>query len=198
MRIAILGGSFDPPHLGHHLLTTQIRIHFAIDQVWLMPCYTHPFLKQLSPAKHRLAMTTLIETELLKVSDLEVKKQDTSYSIDTLRLLKQTFPFYSFLWIIGSDQIRDFPKWKDWQAIVEQFGLIIYPRGTSIQMIPSAIRHYLHLQSIPRTIFYPKAPLQTSTISSTAIRQRIRNKQPITDLVTPEVAAYIMKRKLYE
>jgi nicotinate-nucleotide adenylyltransferase len=198
MQIAVLGGSFDPPHLGHTLLADQISKHFPIDEVWLMPCYQHPFNKQLSPAKHRLAMTMMLETDKLKVSTVEIQKQNMSYSIDTLTLLQKTFPAHSFLWIIGSDQIKDFPKWKNWQKIIREFGLLVYPRDIAVATIPDLLKKSLHLPTIPPTILYPEKPLQTFPISSTQIRELIKQKQAITDLVTPKVAAYIIKQKLYE
>ena len=198
MRIALLGGSFDPPHKGHLLLAEQIRRLLPIDEVWLIPCYKHPFGKQLSPEKHRLTMTRLLENTLIKVSDVEITKKDISYSIDTLRLLQQLYPSHSFFFIIGSDQIRDFPKWKEWQAIINEFGLVIYPRNIDTTTIPALVKQTFHMHTIPKTVLYPKETLQTSRISSTEIRTRIKNNQSITGLVTPAVAAYIMKQRLYE
>src|SRR3989344_6583435 len=115
MNIAILGGSFDPPHNGHRAIAGEIKKQLGLDHVLLMPCYQHPFRKSLSQALDRLAMTKLLENDDIKISDFEVKQQTISYSVDTLTTLSEMFPQDTFSWILGSDQLIDFPKWKNWQ-----------------------------------------------------------------------------------
>nr|MBP9719374.1 adenylyltransferase/cytidyltransferase family protein [Candidatus Levybacteria bacterium] len=92
MKIAILGGSFDPPHVGHLLVAQQIKRLLNIDQVWLMPTYSHPFNKSLSTSAHRLAMVKLLEDDTIKASSFEIQKKGVSYTIDTLKALTKEHP----------------------------------------------------------------------------------------------------------
>ena len=139
MNIAILGGSFDPPHNGHLFVAKQMLKNKNCDKVILMPVFKHPFGKLLTDPEHRLAMTRLLEDKNIEVSDFEIKRKKISYSIDTLNALKKLAPHDDFVWVIGKDQIGDFEKWKNWREIKEEFGLIVVPR-TPIDVSSSEIR----------------------------------------------------------
>ena len=132
MKIAVLGGSFDPPHNGHLFAAKSLLKQRLCQKIILVPCLRHPFGKKLSKAAHRLAMTRLFENENIEVSDIEMLREETSYTIDTLNALKTQFPKDYFVWIIGSDQVKDFKKWKGWKEIKEKFGLIVVPRKVDI------------------------------------------------------------------
>src|SRR5438477_12504705 len=113
MKIAILGGSFDPPHLGHVLIAEQVKEFLKIDQVWLMPLYQknmqdEVFHKNLTAVSHRLGMTKLFKNHFIKVSDYEIEQNKTSYSYETLQGLQKLHPDDEFYWILGSDQLKDF------------------------------------------------------------------------------------------
>jgi nicotinate-nucleotide adenylyltransferase len=199
MKIAILGGSFDPPHIGHLLVAQQVKKLLNIDQVWLMPTYSHPFQKSLIPAKHRLAMIQLLEDTTIKASDFEIQKQGVSYTIDTLKNLNNTFPQHSFYWISGSDQIQEFPKWKNWQELITTYKIIIYARNQDKPMIEQQLKAILKTETIPQTLFIlPTHDLPTITISSSSIRERIKQNQSIRGLVPKRVEEYIHEHKLYE
>lgn len=166
MKIAILGGSFDPPHIGHFLVAKQVLIDYPIDQVWLIPCFLHAFSKKLTIVDHRLNMTRLIKTKNIKVSTYEIEKGGVSLSIETLKGLSKLYPQHKFSWIIGSDQVKDFTKWEGWQDLINIYGLIIAKR------IPN--------------------------ISSTLIRNNIKQGKSISKLVPKKVEEYIKKHKLYK
>lgn len=196
MRIAILGGSFDPPHNGHRAIACEIKKQLGFDQVLLMPCYQHPFRKSLSQALDRLAMTRLLEGEHIKVSDFEVKQQTISYSIDTLNTFSAIFPNDTFSWILGSDQLIDFPKWKNWQAIIQQYGLIIVPRKMTIAETEQLAEKSLKL-SLPATISFIDST-EIPPVSSTSIREKVKNNESIEALVPKTVEEYIIKQQLYK
>ena len=139
MNVAILGGSFDPPHNGHLFVAKQMLRNKNCDKIILTPVFKHPFGKPLTDPKHRLAMARLLKEKNIEISDIEIKRKEISYSIDTLNALKKLFPKDDFVWIIGKDQIRDFEKWKDWREIKKKFGLIIIPR-TPIDISSSEVR----------------------------------------------------------
>ncbi len=198
MNIAILGGSFDPPHLGHLWVAQQVKELMNMDEVWLMPCGSHPFNKTLSPSLHRFAMTQSLENKFIHVSDFEVKHLGASYTIDTLRSLSKLYPQHTFSWCIGSDQLESFPKWKDWQQIIEEFRLIIFPRGTNGSDLKQKTLDSLSLTTIPNSIsILDNEKAIFTNLSSTLIKERLSQGKNIDYLVSPEVKEYIVKNGLY-
>jgi nicotinate-nucleotide adenylyltransferase len=204
MKIAILGGSFDPPHLGHLLIAEQIIEYAGVDQVWLMPNYSttshhEVFQKHLSPAEDRLAMTKLLINDQIKVSDFELKHNKESLTITTLRELSRKHPEHIFYWVTGSDKLDTFNLYDDWQEIIWKYHLIIFPREHMLWHLEERVKEALQLQKIPENVIVlHDKNLILSNISSTAIRERIRKGLSIDFLVTPKVAEYIKKNKLYK
>jgi nicotinate (nicotinamide) nucleotide adenylyltransferase len=198
MKIAILGGSFDPPHVGHLLVAQQIKKLLNIDQVWLMPAFSHPFQKQLLPAKHRLTMVKLLEDEQVKVSDFEITKKGVSYTVNTLQILSKLYEQHTFFWIIGSDQIEDFPKWKDWEEIVNKYHVIVYARGESPKDLEEKIKVSWGLFTVPSHVHIADTKdLLISPVSSTTVRELRRKNLPIRGLVPKKVEEYIIENNLY-
>jgi nicotinate-nucleotide adenylyltransferase len=198
MRIAILGGSFDPPHLGHLLIARQVQEFLTMDQVWLMPAFHHPFNRNLSDVQTRLTLTKLLETETIKVSDFEIKYNHTSYTIDTLNKLKEHYPKDTFYWITGSDQLEHFQKYKDWQDIVSKHNLIIFPREWMLSHLEDIVREKLMLKTIPENVIVlQNKDLITTNISSTKIRDRLKEGLPIHYLVPDGVEEFIREKNLY-
>ena len=197
MKIAVLGGSFDPPHVGHLLVAQTVKKLLNIDHVWLMPIYTHPFSKPLSPAKDRLTMVELMKDDVLAASDFAIQKKLT-HPIDILKNLTQTYSQHSFYWISGSDQIKNYPKWKNWPELITAHKLIIYPRSDERKTIERAIIQTLGIKEIPQNllIFDPK-DLPTMDISSITIQEKIKQNEPIRGLVTKKVELYIKENRLY-
>ncbi|MDP2637981.1 MAG: nicotinate (nicotinamide) nucleotide adenylyltransferase [Candidatus Levybacteria bacterium] len=197
MNIAILGGSFDPPHSGHVVAVKRLIKLFNFDQVWLMPCYQHPFNKKLSHPSKRLEMAKHLENEKIKASDFELERRSTSYTIDTLSALKAQYPNDHFSWIIGSDQIKNFTKWKNWQEIIDKFKLIIIPR-TNFRKAKEMLKDIVKSITYPKNIvFIDKGKFSPIYISSTKIRQRVKEERSIKNLVPKKVEEYIIKHRLY-
>lgn len=196
MNIAILGSSFDPPHNGHLTIANNVLRSRIADRIILMPVNIHPFAKKLTPAVHRLKMAKLLEGKPrtssvqgknIEVSDLELKKKSTSYSIDTLEALQKKFPKDKFYWIIGSDYLDTFTKWKDWEKIISDFGLIVVPR-------------YLKppRESQKNIIILSAKDFPPIDISSSEIKRRIKMGKTIKNLVPKRVENYIIENKLYK
>lgn len=199
MKIGILGGSFNPPHLGHLLISLQVRDILGLDEIWLMPCYQHPFHKTLAPVEDRLNMTKFLTNSHIKISQYEITQNKQSYTIDSLRELTKKFPEYYFYWITGSDQLESFKQYKDWQELILKYNIVIFPREPVLPRIEEKVKHDFQLDSIPENITVLKSDeLVLSNISSTSIRHRIRNKQPITYMVPNKVEEYIKEHRLYE
>lgn len=199
MKIAILGGSFDPPHMGHLLVAQQVKKFLNIDQIWLMSTYSHPFNKKLSPAKHRLSMVKLLEDETIKASDFEIQKKGVSFTIDTLKNLTKTYPQHVFYWVAGSDQIMDLPKWKNWEELIRNYKIIIYARDAEKHIIENEIKYILNLEQIPNSLFIlATKDLPTMNISSSTVREKIKRHESIRGLVPKKVEEYILEHDLYK
>lgn len=206
MNIAILGSSFDPPHNGHLKIAKNILKSQKIDRVILMPVNIHPFAKKLTPAVHRLGMVKFLEEphfakasrgkKNIEVSDLELKKNSVSYSIDTLNILTTQYPNDHFYWIIGSDYLGNFTKWKDWQKILSDFGLIIVPRRSHLRggVAPAA---HLGGENQKNIIILTAKDFPPIDISSSEIKERVRKGKSIENLVPKEIENYIIRHKLY-
>lgn len=194
MKIAILGGSFDPPHNGHVKIAEHVVTKLSFDQVWLVPCFAHAFGKNLTSAKDRFAMTILLETKTIQASNHEIRKEGISISFETLADLKELHPHHSFSWIIGSDQIADFPKWEGWKEIIQDFGIIIVQRDKE-ENVENKTKNLLQLQTLQEITFLQKNDIPN--ISSTEIRERIKKSESITGLVPTKVEEYIKKHQLY-
>jgi nicotinate-nucleotide adenylyltransferase len=188
MNIAILGGSFDPPHRGHTTIAKRLLKLGYADQIWLVPCYRHPFDKKLSTPNQRLEMTKYLEEKSIKISDYEIKNKKTSYTIDTLKFFAKKYSKDKFAWIIGTDQIKDFMKWKSWQEIINNFKLIIVPR-TGLKSAKEELKNAI---SVDRKKF------PSIRISSTLIRERIKKNKSISRFVPKKIEEYIIKNNLYK
>ncbi|MDO8620833.1 MAG: nicotinate (nicotinamide) nucleotide adenylyltransferase [Candidatus Levybacteria bacterium] len=198
MKIAILGGSFDPPHIGHALAALQIRELLNLDQVWLMPCFIHPFGKKLSNVNHRFAMAKCLENKNIKVSDFELRNKKISYTIDTLDALSKKYKNDIFYWILSSEDLESFQKWKNWQEIVGKYNLIIFPRRPQASL-KEKVKKCLSLKSIPDNITVISLDkLVTTGISSTIIRERVKKNLPITYMVPEEIENFILTNNLYK
>lgn len=199
MKIAILGGSFDPPHLGHILIARQVKEKLAIDKVWLMPCYQHPFDKTLSLPTHRLAMTQFLKEEEVEASEFEIKQRTINYTIDTLDALQKKYPEDTFYWIVGSDQLTGFQRWKSWQTLCDKHNLIIFPRDIPTFEFLTLIKTSLDIKNIPsHIIVLSSQDLIETNISSSVIRKRVKAGKSIRYLVLPKVEEYINEHKLYK
>lgn len=118
--LALLGGSFNPPHVGHLLAAHYVYATQAVDAVWMMPSFHHPFGKDLAPFEHRLAMCALIARDAagwLHASDVERDVGGEGRTVDTLEHLHRTRPRDSFVLVIGSDIVKDLRHWKDFERI---------------------------------------------------------------------------------
>jgi nicotinate-nucleotide adenylyltransferase len=187
MTIALFGGRFDPPHYGHLLVAEQVLEKMPqIDQVWLLPANTHPWKKMVAAASHRLNMTKFLEMGRIKVSDLDIKRGGQTYTIETIRILKKETA-NRYFWLCGSDTIKEFHRWKDFQELVKLIPFLVFPRsGHQIKDLPQGF-------SLIRN-----KNLITTSLSSTMVRERIKNGLSITGLVPEEVEEYIRKHNLYK
>jgi nicotinate-nucleotide adenylyltransferase len=202
MKIAILGGAFDPIHIGHYLVAEQVKEQLKMDEVWLMVCYSYfpefpDKLQRITSYEERFKMATLFAGSNMIVSDFEEKFNKRSRTIDTLRLLKQHNPQDEFYWIIGSDALPTFRLWNHWEELIKDHNLIIFPRDTDFETLEKRVKEAFGLKVIPKNITVLKGNLIVSTISSTHVRSRVNKKLPIEHFVSKKVIEYIEEKRMY-
>lgn len=193
MRVGVFGGSFDPIHNGHVALARYALEHCGLDEVWLMVSARNPLKPHATAASNedRLEMARLATEgiEGIRVSDFEFSLPVPSYSWLTLTKLRETYPDNSFSLIIGGDNWVDFGRWKNPDLILQQFGVIVYPRpGEAIPTPPPGVKILKNAPQMP--------------VSSTEIRKLLRSgdkysKDRLKRVVNPEVLNYIMTNNLY-
>jgi nicotinate-nucleotide adenylyltransferase len=185
MRIAIFSGSFNPIHNGHLAIAREVLAQDAADELWLLVSPQNPLKKNtdLIDEKQRLKMVELaIENEQgMQASDFEFHLPRPSYTIRTLESLRITHPHHQFLLLIGGDNLAIIHKWFEYQRIITEFGLIVYPRPGYQKNSDS---------QFPNTTFI-SAPL--IDISATEIREKLKKGESITDLVPEKVVIYLQK-----
>lgn len=187
MRIGILGGSFDPPHIGHLLVARQTREYIKLDEVWFMPYFAHNWDTTATPANHRFAMTRLLEEDGIKISDEEISRKEKNYTIDTVRRLKRAFPGNEFFWIVGSDVLTEFHRWKEPEALVLEVTLLLFPRNG--YPIPDQLPQGFLAVLLPELV--------TSNISSTIVRSRLMKNLSVSGMIPDGVLEYIKANNLY-
>ena len=187
--IGIFGGSFNPVHNGHIMLAQYLAQHSHLDEVWLTLSPQNPLKisNSLLDDNHRLAMLNLaIERyPLLKVCDIELEMPRPSYTINTLDELSRRYPNYRFNVVIGGDNWNIIDRWKDYQRIINEYGVVIYPRPG-----------YELSSTNYSNVVVVDAPL--ADISSTEIREAFANGKEARHLIPQKVAEYIIKHDLYK
>ena len=193
MKVCLFGGTFDPPHLGHLIIAQTIFEAENFDQIVFVPAYQPPHKNgmKISPVDQRLEMLNIAikENPNFIMSDLEIERKGLSYSIDTIMEYKKQNNLNSneLFYLMGSDSLRQFKKWKDPKMIINESRVIVAIRpGFRPSDIPNWILAKIQFASIPRI-----------EISSTTIRERWVNDKTIRYMVTESVWQYINKNKLY-
>ncbi|KPL00943.1 MAG: hypothetical protein AMJ91_02475 [candidate division Zixibacteria bacterium SM23_73_3] len=190
-KIGILGGTFDPIHLGHLVLAEQVKEKLGLDQVIFIPCFSppHKTRRKLSPAKDRYCMTKLAlkDNPFFSVSDTELKRKGVSYTIDTLRQLKILFPDSEIYFLTGSDVLNEICTWKDPEKIFGLTKFVIATRPGFDEF--DSKNHFAKKSTIVR--------ITGMDISSSQIRERVKKGRTIKYLVPDKVEEYIREKKLY-
>jgi nicotinate-nucleotide adenylyltransferase len=180
MRVALYGGSFDPPHVGHLLATAYVLGTARVERLLMVPCFLHPFDKRLSPFEHRLAMARLAAAPFagrVEVSDVERRLGGPSRTLRTVKALLAERPGDTLALVIGADLLGERERWHGY---AELSGLVEFAVVGRAGYGPA-----------------PGAKVQIPDVSSTEIRARVRRGEPVDGLVVAEVADYIAAHGLY-
>lgn len=189
LKTGILGGSFNPIHIGHLALANYLCEFEGLDELWFMVSPQNPLKLQtelLDDEKRlQLVKSAVKDYPKFHASDFEFRLSKPSYTIDTLDALKESFPDREFYLIIGADNWAIFSKWKDYQRILNENKLFIYPRKN----------HYIDKDTLPTNVRLVETPL--IEISSTFIRWAIREGKDVRYFLHSNVYQTIEEEKLY-
>jgi nicotinate-nucleotide adenylyltransferase len=193
MRIGICGGTFDPFHRGHLEPILAARTTMEWDRVLYVPAFVQPFKQQRQTASpyHRFTMAVLgtEDQEGLFVSPQELERGAISYTVDTLQQLRSDHPDAKLDWIVGDDNLEQLLEWKSVETLFELARFVVLARG--VVAVPAVLASRVNSGAIA---FARNA---TVPVSSTEIRRRVRDGEPIDDLVPPRVSRYIQRNGLY-
>jgi len=191
MRIGLYFGTFNPIHIGHMIIANHMAEHSDLDQIWLVvtPHNPHKQKNTLLDDYQRLHMVTLATEDFTKIkpSDIEFKLPQPNFTVNTLAYLEEKFPKHEFALIMGEDNLNSLHKWKNYEVILENHPIYVYPRLNSGEIDNQLINHSkIHRISAP-----------VIELSSTFIRESIKNKINVTPMLPQKVWEYIDSSAFY-
>jgi nicotinate-nucleotide adenylyltransferase len=177
MRVAFFGGSFNPPHVAHQLVALYVLETTSIDELWLVPCWEHPFDKALAPYAHRLRMCELAVAPLgprARASDIEGRLGQASRTLRTLKALRAEHPTHEFSLVIGADIEPELPAWYGSEELLRLFPRMVVGRAG-----------------------FAGGGLAMPAVSSTEVRARLARGESVREMVPRSVERYIAEHRLY-
>lgn len=187
MKVGILGGTFDPIHIGHLIAASSVYEALNLDSIVFMPA-GDPWQKrnrELSTGQQRLEMVKLAiaDDSRFEASDIEINRSGPTYAIDTVREWKKAFPEQELFWIVGSDALGGITTWHEWEAFVSEVTIV-------------AVNRVGQSDSVPFDFISVEMP--EVRISATQLRDRFTNKLDTQYLVPKKVSDYISDQGLYQ
>lgn len=182
-RVALFGGSFDPPHIGHALVATYVLGLHPVDRVLVVPADAHPFSKPLSPFADRLHMCRLAMAHLrdVEVCDIAGQLAGEGHTLPLLHALRGRYPDAAFRLVMGWDLLPETPRWHRFDEVARLAPPLVVPRGGHS---PPIADDGQPLPALPE-------------VSSTVVRQRLRDGLSVDRMVQADVAAYARAQDLY-
>ena len=192
MKIGLFFGTFNPIHIGHLIIANYLVEFSDLQEVWFVITPMSPFKQKNSMLSnhHRLALANIAVENFpkLKTCDIEFKLPQPNYTIDTLIRLEEKYPSHQFCLIMGEDNLKGFNKWKNYNTILENYTLFVYPRISEGKIETEFTSH-------PK-IIQVNAPI--IELSSTFIRNAIKDKKDISAMLPPNVWKYIEEMNFYK
>ena len=193
MRIGVFGGSFNPPHKMHLNIGVQLVNKQYVDKVIYVPTGSkYKYKNNLLPDKNRLEMLEILTKnyEYLDVNDYELK-DEVVYTCETLAYFKEVYKDDDIYFVCGADNLSYIDKWKNGEEILRGYKILVMKRkGEDIDELLEKFKEYKNNIVV--------ADVEQQDISSTDIRERLKNKEEVLDVLDKEVYEYIRKNKLYE
>ncbi|UMB53205.1 nicotinate-nucleotide adenylyltransferase [Lutibacter sp. A64] len=192
MKVGLFFGTFNPIHIGHLIIANYMAEFSDLDQVWFVITPLSPFKQKKSMLDniHRLALADIAVEEYskLETSNIEFKLPQPNYTINTLIHIEEKYPKHQFCLIMGEDNLKGFHKWKNYETILKNYELYVYPR-ISDGAVESEFLKHPHVHRVDAPIVQ---------VSSTFIRKSIKAKKDIRIMLTPNVWKYIDEMNFYK
>jgi len=212
--VGVLGGTFDPIHVGHLHLAEEVRRILRLPRILMMLSARppHKTADDLAPVAHREAMlrAALEDRPGLEIDTVELERPDVAYSIDTLRWLRDGSRRCTPLFILGMDSLIDLPTWREWRELLREFDLLVADRcrgAADIDGLVDEVRARLveldDTEEMPGDLELGRGgrvfrmPVQPVAVSSSGVREKAAAGLALDGLVTPSVARYIQTHGLY-
>ncbi len=194
-KIAVFGGTFNPVHNGHINLLKSIDEKFCFDEILLIPSFLPPHKEavDLASGKARMKMLSFAFEDMEKagICDIELTKKGKSYTIDTVKKLKQIFPQDALYFVVGSDMLLTFDKWKNWREILKYTNILASSRNEG--ETEALIKKAEELDKSRITV----VETDPFAVSSTEVRDMIKRGKDVSHLVPEKVLRYINQEGLY-
>ena len=208
MNIVLFGGAFNPPHIGHLIVIQQALELIEADQLWILPCFKHSFDKDLTSPTHRLAMLELLIQEFphdlqkkVKICPIEIDYKLSGQTHEAVQKLQTKEKYlkdknllppqssikdikYSFL--MGSDNLKDFEKWHQWQELIKTINFYIYPRNG-----------YTQEKLYPNMTLLKSDTQVVTNFSSTIMRKRVKQNLSLKNFIPQSILKYLSTHSLY-
>lgn len=196
MKYGIMGGTFSPIHMGHLILAEEVKDRYFLDKILFIPSGTPPHKEASASAAHRAEMVRLAiaDNPDFKMLDIEIKKKNYSYTIDTVRALKKKYPSDDFVFITGADSLTSLDEWHDFEELAKSISFVGANRPgyhdldvrRKVEVLRSRYGFDIKMVEIPSV-----------AISSSMIRERVNLCRNIIYMVPREVEEYISENDLY-
>lgn len=192
MKIGLYFGTFNPIHIGHLIIANHMAEHADLDQIWMVVTPHNPHKKKSSLLDdyHRLHMVHLATEDFPKIqpSDIEFKLPQPNYTVNTLAHLQEKFPKHEFSLIMGEDNLNSLHKWKNYEVILQNHAIYVYPRVNSGEIDKQFVNH--------RKIHRIDAPI--IELSSTFIRESIKKGKNVVPMLPNKVWEYVEHNNFYK
>ncbi len=196
-KIIIFGGTFNPVHKGHRQMLDALSCLEDVEKIYIIPTKIPPHKETdfLADEEQRLYMCKLLAShyDSAEVCDIELQRAGKSYTVDTLRSLKERFPDCSLYITVGGDSVVSFTKWRNYKEILDNAGLICFSRGDiSSQEYTSALNE---LKDLGANITVLTDPIDN--ISSTRIRNALKSSDKVKQYLDLDIYNYIIENRIY-
>lgn len=198
-QIGLYFGSFNPIHIGHLIIANYMVQSTNLDEIWFIVSPENPHKKKanLLPDIHRLAMVRIAveDNSKLKVNDIEFHLPKPSYTVFTLQALKEKYPEHVFTLIMGEDNLRTLHKWKNYDYLIDNYSILVYPRVLTIQELENEDEKQNGIIDLPN-VKMTDSPVMN--LSSSLIRTMIKEGKEVRYLLSEPVYKYLDEMNFYK
>ncbi len=198
MKIGIMGGTFDPVHYGHLLLAERFRVNLGLDKIVFIPTGMsyHKNTSQVTSSERRYEMLEMAikDNPHFMLSDIEIKRSGNSYTCDTVKDLKEKYPDVDFYFLIGTDILFSIENWKNIDWLFKEIKFLLALReGHDSKLIEKQLKHLVENRGADIVL----REFDLVNISSSKIREQVKNQKSIKYLLPLDVEEYILENNLY-